>query len=90
MLITGISAEKYDGTQGKKRVGRPPVILEIRRLVIRMAEDNSTWGYTRIKGALMNVGHEVGRTTIARILKEEGIVPAPDRSTKWSTFLQAH
>ncbi|MFP6903867.1 MAG: integrase core domain-containing protein [Verrucomicrobiota bacterium] len=83
-------AEKYDGTQGKKRVGRPPVMLEIRRLVIRMAEDNSSWGYTRIKGALMNVGHEVGRTTIARILKEEGIVPAPDRSTKWSTFLQAH
>jgi putative transposase len=72
-------AEKYDGTQAKKRVGRPSVMLEIRRLVVRMAEDNSTWGYTRIKGALMNVEHEVGRTTIARILKEEGIDPVPDK-----------
>jgi putative transposase len=83
-------AEKYDGTQAKKRVGRPSVMLEIRRLVVRMAEDNSTWGYTRIKGALMNVEHEVGRTTIARILKEEGIDPVPDRTMKWSAFLHAH
>ncbi|MFT5125739.1 MAG: putative transposase [Kiritimatiellia bacterium] len=55
-----------------------------------MAEENSTWGYTRIKGALMNLGYVVGRTTIFRILKEQGIDPALRRSMTWSTFLQAH
>jgi len=44
------------------------VLAEIRHLVVRMAEDNPTWGYTRIQGALKNVGHRVGRSTIARIL----------------------
>ena len=50
---------------------------EIRRLVLRMAEENPTWGYTRILGALKNVGHRVGRSTIARILKTQGIPPVP-------------
>ena len=44
------------------------MLAEIRHLVVRMAEDNPTWGYTRIQGALKNVGHRVGRSTIARIL----------------------
>jgi transposase InsO family protein len=55
-----------------------------------MAEENPTWGYTRIRGALKNVGHRVGRSTIARILKAEGIPPVPDRPTSLRTFLQAH
>jgi hypothetical protein len=40
-----------------------------------MAEENPTWGYTRIRGALKNLGHQVGRSTIARILKMQGIPP---------------
>jgi transposase InsO family protein len=55
-----------------------------------MAEENPTWGYTRIRGALKNVGHRVARSTIARILKEQGIPPAPARPTSWDTFLRAH
>jgi len=55
-----------------------------------MAEENPTWGYTRILGALKNVGHRVGRSTIARILKAHGIPPVPERPTSWQTFLQAH
>src|SRR6476660_688403 len=51
------------------RPGRRGVLAEIRRLVIRMAEENPTWGYTRIQGALKNVGHRGGRSTIRRILK---------------------
>jgi hypothetical protein len=51
------------------RPGRRGVLAEIRRLVVRMAEENPTWGSTRIQGALKNVGHRVGRSTIARILK---------------------
>jgi hypothetical protein len=55
-----------------------------------MAEENPTWGYTRIRGALKNVGHRVGRSTIARILKAEGMPPVPERPTSWRTFLRAH
>ena len=55
-----------------------------------MAEENPTWGYTRIQGALKNVGHRVGRSTIARILKAAGLPPVPQRPTSWQTFLRAH
>src|SRR5438093_332402 len=77
-------------TYANGRSGRPGVLAEIRRLVVRMAEENPTWGYTRIRGALKNVGHRVGRSTIARILKAQGIPPVPERPTSWQTFLRAH
>jgi putative transposase len=72
------------------RPGRRGVLAEIRRLVVRMAEENPTWGYTRIQGALKNVGHRVGRSTIRRILKAAGLPPVPQRPTSWQTFLKAH
>jgi hypothetical protein len=61
-------------------------------LVMRIALDNPSWGYTRIQGALANLGHQVGRGTIANILKDNGVDPAParDAHTRWSTFLKAH
>jgi putative transposase len=59
-------------------------------LVVRMADENPTWGYTRIQGALKNVGHRVARSTIARILKTEGLPPRGERSTAWNAFLRAH
>ena len=77
-------------THAKGRSSRRGVLTEIRQLVGRMAEENPTWGYTRIRGALKNVGHRVGRSTIARILKAQGISPVPDRPTSWRTFLRAH
>jgi putative transposase len=46
--------------------------------------------YTRIQGALKNVGHRVGGSTIARILRTAGISPASERSTSWQTLLRAH
>jgi transposase InsO family protein len=57
-----------------------------------MANENPGWGYTRIRGALRNLGHELGRSTIQRILAEAGIEPAPERSRRpsWGTFLKAH
>jgi transposase InsO family protein len=55
-----------------------------------MAEENPTWGYTRIQGALKNLGHRVGRSTIARILKAHGLPPVPQRPTSWQAFLKAH
>lgn len=76
-------------TYAKSRSCRAGVIEEIRRLVVRMAEENPTWGYTRLCGALENLGHRVGRSTIARILKATGIPPVPERPTSWQTFLRA-
>lgn len=42
-----------------------------------MANENPTWGYTRIRGGLMNLGHDLARNTIKEILKDHGIAPAP-------------
>jgi transposase InsO family protein len=72
--------------------GRPRVMKEIVDLILRMALENPSWGYTRIMGALANLGHRIGRGTIANVLKEHGIDPAPERDkhTSWSTFLKAH
>jgi putative transposase len=77
-------------TYAKTRSSRREVLMEIQRLVVRMADDNPTWGYTRIQGALKNLGHRVGRSTIARILKARGVPPVPGRPTSWRTFLRAH
>ena len=84
-------ARKYDGS-GKRSQGRPPTRREVRDLILRMAAQNRTWGYTRIQGALQNLGHEIGRGTIAKVLKEAGVDPAPDRQqrTTWKEFLRAH
>ena len=61
-------------------------------LIVRMAQENPGWGYTRIQGALANLSHKVGRGTVANVLKRNGIEPSPERSkrTTWSTFLKAH
>ena len=77
-------------TYARKGMTRRGVLAEIRQLVGRMAEENPTWGYTRIQGALKNLGHRVGRSTIARILRAHGLPPAPERPTSWQTFLRAH
>ena len=63
---------------------------EIRGLIVRMAKENASWGYARIQGALRHLGHRVARSTIAKVLKEHGIKPSPDRPMKWTTFIRAH
>ncbi len=77
-------------TYPTKRVGRPGLMKHIRELIVRFATENSSWGYTRIEGALKNVGHHVSPTTIRKTLKEHGIKPAPDRPSSWRTFLRSH
>jgi hypothetical protein len=71
------------------RPGRPGIMREISSLILRMATENPGWGYTRIQGALKNLGHGVARSTVAKVLKHNGIAPAPDPSS-WRTFLRAH
>ena len=84
-------ARKYDG-RGERSPGRPSTPGEVRDLILRMAVENRTWGYTRIQGALQNPGHEIGRGTIAKVLKEAGVDPAPGRQkgTTWREFLRTH
>ena len=74
-------AKKYDGST-RRGPGRPPVSAEIRALIVRMARDNRGWGYTRIQGALVNLDYDVSRGTIASILREHGLEPAPERVKK--------
>jgi hypothetical protein len=71
-----------------KRPGRPGIMPEISSLIVRMATENPGWGYTRIQGALKNLGHSVARSTVAKVLKANGIPPAADRPTSWRTFLR--
>ena len=84
-------ARKWDYSQ-RRGPGRPRVMRDIADLILRMAQDNPSWGYTRIQGALANLGHQVARGTVANVLREHGIDPAPARGkrTSWSTFLKAH
>src|SRR6266436_1844312 len=84
-------AKKYDSSK-KRKPGRPPTKVDIRELVLRMARENRSWGYTRIQGALANLRHEGGRGTIANILREAGLEPAPDRpkGMTWKEFLRVH
>jgi hypothetical protein len=72
--------------------GRPRTGDEIEALIVRLANENRTWGYRRIQGALANLGHDVGRGTIADILARRGIEPAPERERKttWKEFLEQH
>ena len=84
-------ARKYDGSR-KRGPGRPCTKADVAELVVTMAKENPTWGYTRIHGMLRSLGHLIGRNTVRRILQDSGIEPAHERSqrTPWRTFLRAH
>ncbi len=68
------------------RGGRPHTCTEIELLVVRMANENLRWGYSKIKGELLKLGYQVGRTTISDILSRYGITPAPQRSKSSSSW----
>jgi transposase InsO family protein len=72
----------------RRRPGRPPTAAVIKRLVIRMAAENPTWGHRRVQGELVRLGHHIAASTVWQILHDAGIDPAPRRSDPtWRQFL---
>jgi putative transposase len=70
--------------------GRPPLANDIKRLIVRMAQDNPRWGYLRISGELLKLGNSVDPITIRQVLKRHHLPPTPQRSQSgvhWQTFL---
>ena len=86
-------ARKWDYTDRREqKPGGPPIRDEVKKLVVRLAQETPSWGYDRIQGALANLGHHVSDQTVWNILKQHGIEPAPNRKrqTSWKTFFKAH
>ena len=70
--------------------GRPPLPADVRALIVRLATENPGWGYRRIRGELLKLGHDVSATAIRLVLRRRGIPPAPQRGgLAWSAFLRA-
>ncbi len=85
-------ARKYDGSKLRNYPGRPRIDDETEQLVVRMAKENSDWGYDRIAGALVNLGYRLSDQTVGNILQRHGFPPAPERErmTTWTDFIRAH
>ena len=85
-------AAKYDGSRHRRSTGPARTAVDATTLLVTMARENPTWGYTRLRGAMAILGLELGRSTIARVLAQHGIEPAPRRgkAMSWKTFLAAH
>jgi transposase InsO family protein len=82
---------KWASYRGRPCRGRPPLSDEVRALIQRLATENPSWGYFRIKGELMKLGHKVAATTIRSVLIRARIPPSGKRSgLSWKKFLAAH
>jgi Homeodomain-like domain len=81
-------AQKFDGSQQREAPGRPMIDQEVEDLVVRMAQEDRSWGYDRIVGALANLGYTLSDQTVGNILKRHGVPPAPERktTTTWKEF----
>jgi putative transposase len=85
-------ARKCDGSRQRKTPGRPPVDAALEALVVRLAQENRSWGYDRIVGALQHVGYTISDQTVGNILKRHRMSPAPERqkTTTWKEFIRTH
>jgi putative transposase len=85
-------AQKFDGSQQRKALGRPKIGQELEALVVRIAQEHCSWGYDRIVGALANLGYTISDQTVGNILKRHGLPPAPERktTTTWKECIRTH
>src|SRR5262245_61603455 len=85
-------AQKFDGSQQRQSPGCPKIDPELEALIVRIAQENRSWGYDRIVGALANLGLTVSAQTVGNVLKRHGIAPAPERktTTTWKEFIRTH
>jgi putative transposase len=85
-------AQKCDGSHQRKAPGRPPIDPALEALVVRMAQENRSWGYDRIVGALANLGYTISDQTVGNILKRHGLAPALERktTTTWKEFIRTY
>ncbi|MGB5583399.1 MAG: helix-turn-helix domain-containing protein [Gammaproteobacteria bacterium] len=85
-------ARKFDGSKSRRYPGRPRIDAEIEQWVVRMAKENSDWGYDHIVGAMANLGYRLSDQTVGNILQRHGISPAPQRkrTTTWTDFVREH
>jgi putative transposase len=76
-------------TYPHRRPGRPPIERVVRELIIRLARENTRWGYVRIVGELRKLGIDVSATLVRSVLAEAGLPPAPQRDRQsWRSFLR--
>jgi putative transposase len=78
-------------TYPRRRPGRPPIDRGVRDLIVRLARENSNWGYLRIVGELRKLGIGVSATLVRNVLRAAGVPPAPQRGQlDWRSFLRQH
>jgi putative transposase len=85
-------ARKFDGSKSRRYPGRPRINAEIEQWVVRMAKENSNWGYDRIASVMENLGYKLSDQTVGNVLQRYGISPAPERkhTTTWTDFIRAN
>jgi hypothetical protein len=84
-----VVSRKWDYTT-RRQPGRPSTAAAIKKLVMRMAHENPTWGHRRVQGELIRLGHRIAASTVWQILHDAGIDPAPRRpAPTWRQFLPA-
>src|SRR5262249_17989038 len=84
--------QKFDGSQQRQSPGRPKIDQELETLIVRIAQENRSWGYDRIVGALANLGFPVRAQGGGKVRKRHGLPPAPERktTTTWKEFIRTH
>ena len=83
-------ARRHAARSRPRHPGRPRTVRSIRRLVLRLARENPSWGYRRVHGELLVLGIKVAASTVWEILRQAGIDPAPERtSATWADFLHS-
>src|SRR5882672_4282174 len=83
-------ARKFDGSKARRAPGRPRIDREVEQLIVRMADENRSWGYDRIVGALANLGHVISDHNVGDAVRRDGLALATPRlrMTPWAAYIR--